>query len=282
MPTASAMGKTYCPQCGWNREEAEKQTRLLLRLLPVLVILFDAPLIIWIFVGHAEVPVLGALGALAIVPAILVVLVVKGKVRIGTTGGGGALPAQPAPAVALQGGTTSITAPSEEIAEQYKVLAELPRPRPVRLSRQGKMNILIVSIAWLMFAGVLVAVAVLRPVTSRGNITPPNPLVYIVPAGLLALITYATRRALVQQRQLLSLGTLAMGRVTKQWIARSGNGIRYEFITPTGETISRMTIDNARQVLAGMTIPIFYDARHPKKQVALCASFYEVNLPGQE
>jgi hypothetical protein len=75
------MGKAYCPQCGWNRGEAEKQTRLLLRLLPVLVMVFDAPLILWIFIGHAEVPVLAALCAFSVVPAILVVLVVKGKIR---------------------------------------------------------------------------------------------------------------------------------------------------------------------------------------------------------
>jgi hypothetical protein len=49
----------------------------------VLVIVFDAPLIIWIFVGHAEVAVLAVLGLVAIVPAVLVVLVVKGKIRIG-------------------------------------------------------------------------------------------------------------------------------------------------------------------------------------------------------
>jgi hypothetical protein len=83
MPAVSAMGKMYCPQCGWNRGEAEKQTRLFLRVLPVLVILFDMPLIVWIFVGHAEVMVLAALGVVAIVPAILVVLMVKGKIRIG-------------------------------------------------------------------------------------------------------------------------------------------------------------------------------------------------------
>ena len=86
LPTASAMGETYCPQCGWNRGVAEKQTRFFLRLLPVLVILFDAPLIIWIFVGHAEIAVLGVLGFIAIIPAILVVLVVKGKIRIGALG----------------------------------------------------------------------------------------------------------------------------------------------------------------------------------------------------
>jgi hypothetical protein len=86
MPSASAMGKAYCPQCGWNREEADRQTRLFLRLLPILVVLFDAPLIVWIFVGHAEVPVLAVLGLIAIVPAILVVLVVKGKIRVGAFG----------------------------------------------------------------------------------------------------------------------------------------------------------------------------------------------------
>jgi hypothetical protein len=92
MPTANAMGKTYCPQCGWNRGEAEKQTRFFLRLLPVLVIAFDAPLIIWVFIGHAEVPVLAALGLFAIIPAILVVLVVKGKIRIPTFGDNRAKP----------------------------------------------------------------------------------------------------------------------------------------------------------------------------------------------
>ena len=86
MPTASAMGKTYCPQCGWNRGNADRQTRLFLRLLPVLVILFDAPLIVWIFLGHAEVPVLAVLGLIAIIPGILVVLVVRGKIRIGPSG----------------------------------------------------------------------------------------------------------------------------------------------------------------------------------------------------
>src|SRR5260370_465753 len=66
MPTSSGMGKMYCPQCGWNRGAAEKQTPLLLRVLPVLVMLFDAPLIVWIFIGHAEVSVLALLGFLAI------------------------------------------------------------------------------------------------------------------------------------------------------------------------------------------------------------------------
>jgi ABC-type transport system involved in cytochrome bd biosynthesis fused ATPase/permease subunit len=84
-PTANAMGKPFCPQCGWNRAEVDKQTRYFLRLLPVLVVVCDAPLIVWILIGHAEIPILALLGVLAIVPAILVVLVVKGKLRIGAS-----------------------------------------------------------------------------------------------------------------------------------------------------------------------------------------------------
>lgn len=63
--------------------QTDQQTRFFLRLLPVLVALCDAPLIVYVLVGRAEVPVLAALGLLAIVPAILVVLLVTGKIRIG-------------------------------------------------------------------------------------------------------------------------------------------------------------------------------------------------------
>ena len=58
MPTASALGKTYCPNCGWNRGEADAQTRLFLRLLPALVALFDAPLILYIFSDTPKFPFL--------------------------------------------------------------------------------------------------------------------------------------------------------------------------------------------------------------------------------
>jgi hypothetical protein len=271
MPTASALGKTYCPQCGWNRDAAEKQTRLLLRLLPVLVIVFDAPLIVWIFIGHAEVPVLAALGVLAIVPVILVVLVVRGNVRVGAIGTRSAQSA---------GGTSSIASPSDAVAEQYTTLAELPRPRPVRMSRQGRTNVTVISVALVIFAVALVAMVVMQP-ASGSNFTPPRPVVYLLPLGLVAVIAFVMRRSLAQQRWLLAEGKLAMARVTKQWAARNGHGIRYEFTTPAGETFSRMTTDGARQLLVGMSVPIFYDPEEPKKQVALCAAFYEVVLPGR-
>lgn len=86
MPTVNSVGQPYCAQCGWNRGETEKQARFLLRILPVLVMVFDAPLIVYIFIGHAELSVLAVLGLLAIAPAILLILVIRGKIRFGSPG----------------------------------------------------------------------------------------------------------------------------------------------------------------------------------------------------
>ena len=212
-------------------------------------------------------PSLAALGALAIVPAILVV---RGKVRIGSSG------ASAAPSVKTEAAATpSNAAPGGAITGEYRALTKLPRPRPVRMSRQGRMNTAIIVISLLCFAAALVAVVVIKPV-SGGGVTPPRAVVFALPFALVAVIAFVMRRSLVQQRWMLAQGEIAMARVTKQWISRNGHGIRYEFTAPNGETFSRMTTDNARQLLVGMGVPVFYDPDEPKKQVALCASFYEV------
>ena len=281
-PTASAMGKKYCPQCGWNRAEAEKQTRLFLRLLPVLVIIFDAPLIVWIFIGHAEVSVLALLGVVAFVPAILVVLVVRGKVRMESLGTARPKSLEAASSLPSQDGTTSVEAPSDNIGQHFRALAELQRPRPVRMSRMGKINVAVISIGLLVFAVALIVMAVLKPSAASGNGRQvPRPLVIVLPLGLVTALALLMRRSLLEQRRLLTLGEIAMARVTKQWAARNGNGIRYEFTTPAGDSFSRMSTDSTRALDVGMNVPIFYDRQQPKKQVALSAAFYEVILPGE-
>jgi hypothetical protein len=83
---AKGANGTYCPKCGGIRDRADRQTRFFLRVLPLLVMVFDAPLILYVFLGHAEAPLLAAFGAIAVIPAILVVLVVKGKLRLPSSG----------------------------------------------------------------------------------------------------------------------------------------------------------------------------------------------------
>ena len=275
-PAAMTMGQAYCPQCGWNREEAEKRTRFLLRLLPLLVIGFDGPLMIWVLTGHIQPAGLVFFAALAIVPVVLVVLTLRGTLRKVS-----AAP-RPAAAVAASAGTGSIAAPNEAAAEHYRLLLELPRPRPVRMTRRGKMSVSVIVGAVLVFAFVLVAMALLQPPAARRNGAPASrALVIALPLGLLTAMALVMQRALGRERELLGEGEVVMGRVTKQWTARNGRGIRYEFTTASGETISRMTTDFAQQLMEGMALPVFYDALDPKKQVALCAAFYEVVLPGQ-
>ena len=103
-------------------------------------------------------------GALAIVPAVLVVLVMTGKVRLGGTG---TPSAQSTTEATSQAGTSSmaapVKAPGDVLDEQYALLGELQRPRPVRMSRQGKMNTAIISISLLVLAGVLIAMVVMQP-----------------------------------------------------------------------------------------------------------------------
>jgi len=85
-----------------------------------------------------------------------------------------------------------------------------------------------------------------------------------------------------RQKRLLADGEIATARVTKRWMARNGPNIRYEFTTPLGEHFTRGGADGSLKLSVGMNVPIFYDPQRPKKQLALCASFYEVVMPGEE
>lgn len=82
-----------------------------------------------------------------------------------------------------------------------------------------------------------------------------------------------------KQKQLLAEGEMSMARVTDRVLARNGPNIRYEFITPLGEHFSGSAQDGTRKLSVGMNVPVFYDPQNPKRQLALCASFYEVTLP---
>jgi len=71
-----------------------------------------------------------------------------------------------------------------------------------------------------------------------------------------------------------------MARVINRRVARGVPYIQYDFTTSRGEHFSRMVADGSKRLAVGMSVPIFYNAQQPKKQVALCASFYELVLPG--
>jgi hypothetical protein len=209
------------------------------------------------------------------VPVVLVVLRLRGTLRKVS-----AAP-RPAGSTAASPDAKGIAALNTAAAEQYRLLLELPRPRPVRMTRRGKTSILVIAVAFLVFALALITMLALQPAPPRrGSSPPPLALVIGLPLGVLALMALVMQRAMARERELLGNGEVVLGRVTKQWAARNGSGIHYEFTTPSGETISRMTSDFSRQLSQGMSVLVFYDLFKPKKQVALCSALYEVVVPG--
>jgi hypothetical protein len=174
----------------------------------------------------------------------------------------------------------SVAGPYDDMS---RILAELPRPRPVRMSRRGKMIAMMVLIALLASLGIYAATGVVAQRAAGEQYASPSQFpTYAVSIAFVAVFAIVMLNVVGRQKRLLADGEMATGRVTKCWMARNGPNIRYEFTTPLGEHFSGSAADSSRQLSVGMNVPIFYDAQRPKKQLALCASFYEVVMPGKE
>lgn len=175
--------------------------------------------------------------------------------------------------------------PGENVSGPYdemsRVLAGLPRPRPVRITRRGKMNATVITFALAISLGVFVAGLMTTSRATGQNAGPSDFLTYALPIALVVGVVIVMLRTIKQQKVLLAEGEVAMARVTKRWIARNGPNIRYEFRTPLGENFSRSTGDASRSLSVGMSVPVFYVPQRPKRQIALCAAVYEVVLPGE-
>jgi hypothetical protein len=141
----------------------------------------------------------------------------------------------------------------------------------------------ILSIALLTSVGAYgAASAMIRRNGTAQNSGPSLFPVYALTIVFIFVFTVAIVNVIGKQKRLLADGEMSMARVADRVLARNGPNIRYDFATPLGEHFSGSAQDGSRKLSVGMTIPVFYDVKNPKKQLALCASFYEVVLPGIE
>ena len=185
----------------------------------------------------------------------------------------------------FRGEANSSGAPGEGAGpydEMSRALAELPRPRVVRMGRRGKTIATMVSAALLASLGIYAAGISVQRSGAGQYAGPPQFWLYALSIAFVVVVALVMLNALARQKRLLAEGEMATAKVTKRWMARNGPNIRYEFTTPLGEHFDRGAADSSRQLSVGMNVPIFYDPQIPKKQIALCASFYEVVLPGKE
>jgi hypothetical protein len=173
-----------------------------------------------------------------------------------------------------------VAGPFDDIAG---ALASMPPPRNVRLSRRGKTTVTVLVIALLAaLAGYLATLAVARRALGE---QPPQASQFPLDAlaiGMIAVISIVLLTVVARQKHLIAEGEVAIARVTRLWKTHRGPAIRYEFTTLRGEHLLGGGGDGSRQLAVGMNLPVFYDAQKPKRQLALCASFFEVALPGRE
>jgi hypothetical protein len=159
----------------------------------------------------------------------------------------------------------------------------MARPRPVRMSRRGKIIAAVVSTALLSSLGIYAAAGMAMRRPAGGQYAGPSQFpVYALSIAFIVVYGIVMLNVIGRQKRLLAEGEIATAHVTKRRMARNGPNIYYEFTTPLGEHFSRGAADGSRQLSVGMNVPIFYDPQRPKRQLALCASFYEVVLPGKE
>lgn len=155
--------------------------------------------------------------------------------------------------------------------EVIRVLADIPRPRLVRMSFKGQFM-------GLLAAGLLGLV---------GYVAHDQPRLFAFAewdvAGLLfaiflmLLVGLLWLRPCLKHKRLVSEGDMAIGQVTE---AYHDGSMRYTFETPSGERLSKLgQTFRGTDFSAGMKVPVIYNPQKPKSEVALPTSFYELAMP---
>jgi hypothetical protein len=158
--------------------------------------------------------------------------------------------------------------------ETIRILEELPRPRPIRIGSKGKwitLIVLVVPLAVFTFAAYDQHRHPTPGMTMEGLLEFFG-IMPVFMGAILWLPPYLRDKALVSE------GDLAIGEITR---LDSGRIIYvyYEFETPFGQRVKKMSTTFRIDLAPGMKTPVFYNRENPKKAIALCTAFYDVVLP---
>lgn len=272
-----AMSTPYCARCGWNREGAIRRLKRFTWLLPALIVLFDG---IGIFgVGFAEHDWPGAI-LIAILPTLLLGFVYAG-VRQGLTKLRAPASTPPADVSFVSIAAAAQSSASQEHSEQYAYLISLPPPRPVQLNRRGRRLLtLLLAFALGMEAFLLWS---FYGVWEHSAMAPNSRGLEILLSCFMVLVAalpFFVRRGIMRDKNLMECGALATGCVATQKNVKNASLITYEFRDAGGRVVTGSGNDLSRSFYPQMTVPVFYDPQNPKRNLAACASFFEIAAPG--
>jgi hypothetical protein len=273
------VGTPYCAKCGWNREAAVRKLTRITWLLPALIAVFDLTGIVGLgFVKHNW---SGAI-LIATLPTLLLGFVYAGakqgltklKMPQGTAS---------SRSDAASFAKTADASVNQEKSQQYDFLVSLPPPRPVRLGPRGKIMLTVVLLVVFFLDAFLIwsLYGVWYGTRSFADFHGPQIFLACLTA-LIPCVPFFVRRGIVRHQNLMVSGAVAMARVTGQRTLKNNSVITYEFEDANGKTVSESGPDLTRSLYEGMSVPVFYDVQNPKRQVAACASFFEIVNPSNE
>jgi len=275
-----AVGTLYCAKCGWNREAAVRKLTRITWLLPALIVVFDSIGIVGLgFVGRNW---SGAI-LFATLPTLLLGFVYagarQGLAKLRAPRGAGVKSENEAASFA----TAAKASVSKEKSEQYDFMISLPPPRPVRLGARGKIMVTVVLLVVFVLDGFLIwnLYGLWYGAHSFADFHGPQIFLACL-AVLIACVPFLVRSGIVRDQRLMENGAVAMARVTGQRTVKNNSIITYEFEDANGKTIAESGPDSTRSLYEGMTVPVFYDPQNSKRQVAACASFFEIVNPSNE
>ena len=274
-----AVGTPYCAKCGWNHEAAVRKLTRVTWLLPALIVVLD--LIGIIGLGFVKHDWSGAI-LFATLPTLLLGFVYAGakqgltKLKMPQ----GTAPSSRGDAASFA--KTADASVNQEKSQQYDFLVSLPPPRPVRLGPRGKIMLTVVVLVVFFLDAFLIwsLYGLWYGTRSFGDFHGPQIFLACLTA-LIASVPFFVRRGIVRHKNLMENGAVAMARVTGQRALKNNSVITYEFEDANGKTISESGPDLTRSLFEGMTVPVFYDAQNPKRQVVACASFFEIVNPSE-
>jgi hypothetical protein len=266
---AHAAGQAYCPKCGWNRHVAIHQVDSLRRLLPVLLLPLVAFGMLLVSRQQSWISFLLVIAVGGLLWLLAARSLGRALVRLQSA----------RPTVTVTSRLGPLADPLEEEEARAKLLLDAPRPRPVRLTSAGRFYLIALAGVGVLFELLLLR-RVYRSLSEPGTLS-ALPVIHwleIALAGLVLGVLVALLVGLVRQKRLLSVGGVAVGRVTSQWRVRGSSWIRYQ-VEVGGSTVEKSVADPTHRFHPGMALPVFYDPEDHSRQVACCAAFYQVVLP---
>jgi hypothetical protein len=268
----------WCPSCGWNREVAGERLRRASRSIPLYYLLSVTLFGLFFRVWKSPQPItLLFVFGMPLVPLGLLYASLRwSRSRFERDLREAAVGVRPSAA-------SGATPPALPVNDDLRILREMPRPRPVRLSRKGKTNLAVAMTGVTGFAAIFILRAYTRYVVA-GSLAALSGAdwVWLGVAFLLAWTPYATWKNVQRHKVLMESGEVTLARVLRHIGNTSNPTIQYEFEDTSGQKVSGMASDMSRSIYEGMSVIVFFDAQDSRRRVAQCECFCEVVLRGSE